>query len=104
VALGAALLASPLTWLGYLLVLLPVGYAYARCRSSVRAAAVLLSTPPVAMLTVLVDRDIVPHPAVLTSGTACAVVVLGLMAALVARGDPGTAEAVSELRADPGAC
>jgi hypothetical protein len=56
------------------------------------------------MLTLFVDRDVVPHPAWLMSGTACAVVVLGVMAALVARGAPANPAAAAAPRADPGAC
>jgi len=100
VALCAALLTSPLTWLGYVLLLLPIGYAYARRHAAVRVAAVLLTTPPLAALTVFVDTSLVPHPSSLTSGSVCAVVVLGLMTALVARADP-PARTAAEDRARP---
>src|SRR5581483_11961303 len=102
-ALCAALLASPITWLGYVLVLLPLGYAYASRGGAARAIGVLLTTPLMALLTVFVDSGIVPHPPLLVSGTACGLLVLGLLAALAigAHDDAPAANPLPRAPADP---
>jgi hypothetical protein len=106
-ALCAALLASPASiWVGYVLALVPLGYAYAQTRPSVRVAAVFFSVPVIAPITLALSRVPVPLSGVLSVGTLCTAVIAGLIVALVAHADaPGESVGARDLsmpRVSPG--